>query len=88
MFGVQKSFAQHVLGIFAQFNEPYIRFVESKEISPVDEEEIKMDDGSLASEGIDLFVDLSLHLIISKLRTRYSSSKCRPNHVRRSSELS
>ena len=90
MFGVQKSFAQHVLGIFAQFNEPYIRFAESKEISPVDEEEIKMDDGvgsSLASEGIDLYVDLSLHLIISKLRTRYSSSKC-PKHVRRSSELS
>ena len=37
--------------------------IESKESSPVDEEEIKikMDDGvdsSLASEGIDLFVDL------------------------------
>ena len=56
-----KSFAQHVLGIFAQFGEPCLWSVESKESSPVDEEEIKMDDGvdiSLASEGIDVFVDL------------------------------
>ena len=40
-----------------------LRLVESKESSPVDEEEIKikMDDGvdtSFVSEGIDLFVEL------------------------------
>ena len=58
-----KSFAQHVLGIFAQFSESCLRLVESKESSPVDEEEIKikMDDSvntSLALEGSDIFVDL------------------------------
>ena len=58
-----KSFAQHVLGIFAHFGEPCLWLVESKDSSLVDEEEIKikMDDGvdtSLASEGIDLVVDL------------------------------
>ena len=62
MFG-SKSFARHVLGIFAQFGEPCLCLVESKESSLVDEEEIKikMDDSvdtSLASEGIDLVVDL------------------------------
>ena len=34
-----KSFAQHALGIFAQFGEPCLRLVESKESSPVDEAE-------------------------------------------------
>ena len=55
-------FAQDVPGIFAQFGESCLRLVESKESSPVDEEEIKikMDNGvnSLASEGTDLFIDL------------------------------
>ena len=40
-----KSFAQHVLGIFSQFGEPCFWLVESKESSPVDEEEIKNKDG-------------------------------------------
>ena len=37
-----KSFAHHVLGIFAQFGESCLGLVESKECSPVDEEEIKI----------------------------------------------
>ena len=59
-----KSFAQHALGIFAQFGEPCLRLAESKENSSVDEEkgqEIKMNDSvdlSLASERIDQFVEL------------------------------
>ena len=58
-----KSFAQHVLGIFAQFGESCLLLVESKESSPVGEEEIKIKmhdcvDTSPASEGTDLFVDL------------------------------
>ena len=40
-----KSFIQHVLGIFTQFSKPCLWLVESKESSPVDEEEIKMDEG-------------------------------------------
>ena len=52
--------------IFAQFSEHYLCLVESKdskESSPVDEEEIKikMDNGvdtSLTLEGIYLFVDM------------------------------
>ena len=42
-----KIFAQHVLGIFAEFDEPCLWLVESKESSPVDAEEIKIkiDDG-------------------------------------------
>ena len=61
MFGGPKSFAQHVLGIFAQFDETCFSLAESTESSPVDEEEVKMDNGvdtSLASEEIDLSVDL------------------------------
>ena len=59
-----KSFAQHALGIFAQFGEPCLRLSESKESSPVDEEKINKNknndsvDLSLASEGIDQFVEL------------------------------
>ena len=51
---------QHVLGMFTQFGKPCLGLVEIKESSFVDEEEIKIDgvDTSLASEGIDLFVDL------------------------------
>ena len=42
-----KSFNQHALGMFPQFGEPCFRLAESKESSPVDEEEIKIkiDDG-------------------------------------------
>ena len=63
MFLGPKSFAQHVLGIFAQFGEPYLWLIESKESAHVDEEEIKikMDDDvdtSPSSEEIDLFLDL------------------------------
>ena len=58
IYGGPKSFAQHVLGVFAQFDEHCLSLAET-ESSPVDEEEIKikMDDGvaigtSLASEGL------------------------------------
>ena len=55
--------SKKLLGIFAQFDEHCLWLVESKESSPVDKEEIKIKmgdrvDTSLASEGIDLFVDL------------------------------
>ena len=61
--------------MFPQFGEPCLRLAESKESSPVDEEEIKikMDDGvdtSLSWGNIDLFVDLweAQPLIVSGTR--------------------
>ena len=142
IFGVQKpSLDQHVLGIFALFDEPCLWLAESGELSCGRGRKKWMTVSlgtSLASEGICLFVDLweaqpcdwdpdwyyswitlwemikvywlddltlayildhavccasaassgrSLHLIISQLRTKYTSSNC-PNHVQRSKCLS
>ena len=58
-------FTYFILGIFAQFGEPYhsLWLVQSKKSSAVDEEEIKIKidagvDTSLVLEETDLFVDL------------------------------
>ena len=66
LYSGSKKLHSTVLGIFTQFGESCLWLVESKDSSPVDEEEIKvkMDDGvntSLASEGTDHYLwELSL----------------------------
>ena len=64
---VPKRFA---LGIFTQFGEPCLWLAESKESSPVGEEEIKikMDEGvdtSLTSEGTDLVLICGRRSLVS-----------------------